>query len=141
LHRFGCRVLGYDTRTITSLAGVEQVSLEQLFRSANVITLHLPGTPDTERIINAASLQSMRDDVVIINTARGELVDEQALFDFLSTHKKAFACLDTFWEEPYKGPLLTLPNTLLTSHIGSFARESRIAMEQEAVRNLLDRLR
>ncbi len=77
---------------------------------------------------------------VVVNTARGGLVDEEALFDALCEGRIAGAALDVYESEPYSGPLTTLPNVMLTCHMGSYARQVRAAMESEALRNALAHL-
>ncbi len=79
----------------------------------------------------------MKDGVVIVNTSRGGAIDEKALYDGLKSGKIVSAALDVFSNEPYFGKLLELGNCILTPHIGSYAKESRIQMEIEAVNNLI----
>ena len=79
----------------------------------------------------------MKKNVILINTARGDLINENDLLSFLQKNKEALAALDVFAEEPYYGPLANLPNTLLTPHIASFAKETRLKMEQETIKNLI----
>ena len=75
--------------------------------------------------------------VMIVNMARGGMVDEKALCRALKSGQLGCACLDVFESEPYSGPLAELENVILTPHIGSYAREARMAMEKVAVKNLL----
>jgi D-3-phosphoglycerate dehydrogenase len=75
--------------------------------------------------------------VILVNTARGGLIDEKALQNCLLEGQVSFACLDVFEEEPYCGPLCSLNNVILTPHIGSYAKEARELMERKAVDNLL----
>ena len=82
----------------------------------------------------------MKPGAFLVNTARGGLVDEQALHDMLTSGHLAGAAIDTYENEPYKGPLNQLPQVVLTAHMGSYAKESRVQMEQEAARNLLTEL-
>ena len=139
LHSYGCRVLGYEIRKL-DLPWLRQVSLEELLRQSDIITLHVPNRPDTYHVINRQTLSLMKDDALIVNTARGEIIDEQALYEFLNSRPQAHACLDTFVEEPYIGPLASLNNVTLTPHIGSFTLETRQEMEREAVNNLVQYL-
>ena len=83
----------------------------------------------------------MKDGVILVNVARGSVVNEKALCRGLREGKVYAAGLDVFSKEPYAGPLLTYENVVLTSHIGSYAKEARIEMETEAVRNLITELR
>jgi len=87
-------------------------------------------------IMGDGELKSCRRGVILINTARGTLVDERALVRHLASGQVGFACLDVFEQEPYAGPLLAFDNVLLTPHIGSYAREARAEMESRALANL-----
>ena len=82
----------------------------------------------------------MKQGAFLINCSRGGIVDESALYLGLKEGKLAGAALDVFEQEPYNGPLKELDNVVLTPHIGSYAKETRIEMEMQAVRNLLDGL-
>lgn len=117
------------------------VELGALLREADVVSLHLPYAPGLRHLIGAAELALMRPDAVLVNTARGGLVDEAALLQHLRERPAAGAYLDCFEVEPYRGPLASLPNVVLTAHVGSYAREARARMEAEAVANLLRALR
>ena len=79
----------------------------------------------------------MKRSAIIINTSRGEVLDEKVLYDALISNHLAGAGLDVFEQEPYSGPLTELNNVILTPHIGSYAREIRIQMEKEATKNLI----
>jgi D-3-phosphoglycerate dehydrogenase / 2-oxoglutarate reductase len=79
----------------------------------------------------------MKKGAWLVNTSRGEAVDEEALCRALEEGRLSGAALDVFQKEPYDGPLKNLPNVILTPHVGSYAKESRIEMETQAVRNLL----
>ena len=79
----------------------------------------------------------MKSEAILINTSRGEIVDENALYNALIEKKILGAGLDVFEKEPYSGPLLELNNVVLTPHIGAYAREIRVQMEMEAVENLI----
>ena len=82
----------------------------------------------------------MKPSAVLVNAARGGLVDEAAIRDALTSGALAGAHIDVYGQEPYEGPLLEVPNALLTPHAGSYAQEARVLMEREAVSNLLERL-
>ena len=87
--------------------------------------------------MNAELIQKLKPTAVIVNCARGGIVDETALLAFLKANPEAGAYLDTFDSEPYKGGFTELENVLLSAHIGSYAKEARIRMEMDAVENLL----
>ncbi len=107
---------------------------------ADVLTIHLPHDEDTHHTVNADILEALGYGGVVVNTARGGLVDEQALYEALVDGRIAGAALDVFESEPYSGPLATLPNVMMTCHMGSYARQVRAAMESEALYNALDYL-
>jgi D-3-phosphoglycerate dehydrogenase len=105
--------------------GVESDSLAGVLTRSDFVTLHLPLTDDTRHAINAAAIETMRDGVRIVNAARGELVDEQALVAALESGKVAGAAIDVFSEEPYSGPLLAAPNIIVTPHLAASTEEAQ----------------
>ncbi|WP_219536447.1 hydroxyacid dehydrogenase [Nonomuraea guangzhouensis] len=108
--------------------GVRLVGLEELFATSDVVSLHSPLTPETERLVGTELLESMKHDATLINSARGGLVDEAALVDVLSRRTDLFAVLDvTDPEPPVDGsPLFTMPNIVVTPHVaGSLGHERR----------------
>ena len=134
---FDARVIAHDPHIDPASHGVESVSLEELFAEANIISLHLPYTTDTHHLLDAKSFTRMKPGSIIINAARGGLIDEAALDEALISGHLGMAALDVFEQEPYHGPLIKNDKTILTSHIGSLAKESRKCMELEAAENLL----
>jgi D-3-phosphoglycerate dehydrogenase len=144
LKPFEVRLLAHDPMPDVAFAaemGVEYVALDRLLEESDIVSLHLPYTPAVHHLIDRRRMASMRRGAVLVNTARGSLVDEQALYDRLSDGHLGGAYLDTFEREPYSGPLTQLDSVAMTPHIGSYAREARLAMEVEAVENLLAVLR
>ncbi len=111
--------------------------LEQLLKWANIITLHCP--LGTSPLLGAKQLELMQGKW-LINTARGGLIDEQALYEHLHSGHILGAALDVFENEPYSGPLKTLENIILSPHCASFAKEERIKMEMQAANNLITSL-
>jgi D-3-phosphoglycerate dehydrogenase / 2-oxoglutarate reductase len=105
--------------------GVESCSLDELLGRAEFLTLHLPLTDETRGSVSTAAFDAMRDGVRIVNAARGELVDEQALLAALESGKVAGAAIDVFPMEPYDGPLLTAPNVVLTPHLAASTEEAQ----------------
>jgi D-3-phosphoglycerate dehydrogenase len=136
LKAFKCRVLYYDIRIIES-DWAEQVDLQTLLKCSEIITINSSGN---ERILSQKELSLCKPGVILVNTARGGIVDEKSLFHLLKTNAIAGAGLDVFETEPYKGPLGQLDNVVLTCHIGSYAIESRVKMEKMAVKNILEAL-
>lgn len=129
---FGCRILVFDPYSVSNLDYVTPVSLEELLRESDVVTLHLPYTQQTHHLINHSRLDQMKPNALLINVARGGLIDENALLKVMEDKKIAGAALDCFEEEPYSGPLLSLQNLQATAHMGSYAQEARSMMESEA---------
>jgi D-3-phosphoglycerate dehydrogenase len=105
--------------------GVESASFDDVLARAEFLTLHLPLTDDTRRSIDAGAIEKMRDGVRIVNAARGELVDEDALIAALESGKVAGAALDVFTVEPYDGPLLRAPNVVATPHLAASTDEAQ----------------
>jgi len=112
-------------------------SLEQLISSADIITLHVPARKGQAPLLDREAFNQCRKGVIIVNTARGLLVDELALCDALSRGKVAGAGLDVTIKEPYSGPLTAFPQVIITPHVASNTIESRRTMEHEAVENLI----
>lgn len=140
LEPFRCPLLAADPARDERFAerhGIRWVELDRLLAEADVVSLHLAPAADAGCLLDRARLARLRPGSVLVNTARGGLVDEHALYDQLAAGKLAGAYLDVFAQEPYRGPLRDLPQVLLTPHIGSYAVESRVRMETEAVALLL----
>jgi D-3-phosphoglycerate dehydrogenase len=137
---FGCRVLAHDIRDFPKFYAtyrVTPVGLEELLRAADVVTLHLPLDDTTKGILSAERLALMRQDAILINTARGGLVDERALKTMLKEGRLAGAAFDVFVTEPPEdAELLRLPNFLATPHIGGSAEEAVLAMGRAAIEGL-----
>jgi phosphoglycerate dehydrogenase-like enzyme len=131
----GCRLI-YASRSKPPDALGEQRTLDALLAEADVVSLHLPLTPETERLIEGAALARIKPGAVLINTARGGLVDQSALTEALASGRLAGAGLDVFVHEPHDASeaLFRLPNVVLTPHIawlttGTFDRSFALAAE------------
>ncbi len=123
---FGCRVLAYSRTHRTDLP-VEYVTLEELMTRSDIVSLHVPVTPQTKGLIDRELLAKMKPTAFLINTARGPVVDTQALADALSAGAIAGAGVDVFDTEPpiaSDNPLLSAPNTVLTPHIAFASAEA-----------------
>lgn len=137
LEPFGVRIVARDAEPDHEWAaehGIEFMTIPELVAIAEVLTVHASGK---ECIVGADDLARLPAGAVVLNPARGGLVDERALYEGLVSGRIAGCYIDTFEREPYGGPLRELPNALLTPHAGSYAREARARMELEAVENLL----
>jgi glyoxylate reductase len=133
---FDLRVLYTQRRRMDSELG-EFRELDDLLTESDLVSLHAPLTPETEGLLDARRLGLLREGAVLVNTARGELVDEQALVAELVSGRIS-AGLDVFAHEPeVPAELLELPNVVLTPHIGSATRQTREAMTRLVVDNLL----
>ena len=140
LQPFRVTILAHDPVQDQKFArthNVRYVTLEELLKESDVVTLHLPYSQEVHHLVDRGRLAQMKSGSILVNCSRGGLVDEEALYELLKEGKLGGAHLDTFDEEPYTGPLIGLPNVLLTCHIGSYAAECRAMMELEAVENLL----
>ena len=140
LSSFGCKILGCDS-CVNKSDNFFPVSLESVLSDTDIISLHIPYNQENHHFINAKRIQSMKKGALLINTARGGLIDEDALYNALSSGYLDGAAIDCFEQEPYTGKLKDLDNVLFTAHIGSYAQEGRIMMERQAVENLLRELK
>jgi D-3-phosphoglycerate dehydrogenase len=137
------KVIGYDpilTAEAAARIGVEMVSLEQLYRRADFITVHAPLTKDTRGLVGAAAFAVMKPGVRIINCARGGIVDEQALCEALRSGKVAGAALDVFVEEPppKDHPLLRFDNVIATPHLGAATDEAQIQVSIDIAQQIAE---
>lgn len=119
---------------------VPLVSLEELLKQSEILCLHLSHKPDNKHLIGRKEMEAMPKGAYLINTSRGEVIDHDALYSMLTNGHLSGAALDVFEEEPYTGPLTKLDNVILTPHIGSYTKETRLEMETQAVKNLLSAL-
>jgi phosphoglycerate dehydrogenase-like enzyme len=122
---FGTHAIFHDP-AVQEYAGMKSTSLETLLERADIVSLHLPLTPQTRHLINAASLARMKRGAYLVNTARGGLVDEKALVDALQSGQLAGAALDVFETEPVAAghPLARFRNVVLTPHISAGTRDA-----------------
>jgi len=144
LSPFNAEFLVYEQKPdeeYVSKYNIDVVSLETLLAKSDVITIHLPSTEETYHIIGKEEFSKMKKTAVLINTARGNLIDEVSLYNSLKNGVIAGAGLDVFENEPYSGKLKELDNTILTPHIGSSTVETRKNMDIESVNNLINGLK
>ena len=136
---FGMKVVAYTSKSQTELpCGVRKVSLEELFSTSDVVSLHCPLTPDTHHLVNARRLALMKSTAILINTARGPIVDEWALADALNSGALHAAGVDVLCEEPPRmgSPLLAARNCFVTPHIAWATLEARTRLLDICVANL-----
>jgi phosphoglycerate dehydrogenase-like enzyme len=139
----GLKVIAHDPfpdRDFASAHGVELCSLDDVLSRADIVSLHLPATPEAVNLIDTRALARMKRGAVLVNTARGALVDETALVEALRSGHLLGAGLDVFQIEPLPtdSPLLTLPNVLVSPHTGGMDAESLAAMSLLAAQNVVD---
>jgi len=132
------RATGFDMRVLktTSRGGM---ALDQLLKQSDFVSLHVPLTPQTRHLIDARALTRMKPTAILVNTARGQVIDQQALIDALHAGTIAGAALDVTDPEPLPPdhPLLKAPNVLVVPHVGSATTRTRTQMTELAVDNLL----
>jgi len=139
---FGMTVLHHTRRpvdpTVERALGARSVGLDELLRTADIVSLHVPSTPDTRHLMNRERLRLMKRSAYLINTTRGAVVDEAALVEALREGTIAGAALDVYEREPLLAPgLAELSNVVLAPHLGSATIEARTAMADLAAANLL----
>ena len=134
---FGVRV-AYTSRKEADLPGAERMSLDQLLNTSDIVSLHVPLTPETKHLIDKKALARMKRSAYLINTARGPVVDEEALAWALQQRLIAGAALDVYEREPIIHPdLFPLENVLLVPHLASGTTETRTAMAELAADNVI----
>jgi D-3-phosphoglycerate dehydrogenase len=140
LEPFGVSVLAYEINPDNDFVKSHEISLttlENIFLQSDVILLHLPLTEATRNIVGQRELSLMKNTAILVNTARGGLIDEDSLIRALEAESIEGVALDVFDQEPYRGRLLDFDRALLTPHIGSYTKETRMTMEMESVENVI----
>lgn len=138
-HAFAMNIIFYNHRPKSNLPEyVRQVSLAKLYQQADIISLHVPQTPETADMINQKAIKQMKDGVILLNTARGGLINEKDLAQALNKGKVSAAGVDVAQKEPIPAgsPLLTAKNCYITPHIAWAPRETRKRLLDIAVANL-----
>ena len=139
---FKMRILAFDKYPNFERAeeiGMKYVDLQTLLRESDVITLHVPLTPETEGLIGKSDIDLMKEGCVLINTSQGKVIDEKALIEALKSRKIAYAGLDVFEEEPppKDNPLFKLENTVLSPHIGFHTLEAAKRCTEICIDNIV----
>ncbi len=143
---FGCRMLYHDLRRLPEEEerelGVEFAELEGLLRASDIVSLHVPLTPETRHLMDRERLAMMKPGAYLLNLARGEVVDEEALAEALREGRLAGAGIDVFAEEPVNpdNPLLASDRVMLSPHVAGGTDESRVRMLQVTVENVVGAL-
>ncbi len=140
---FGMKIVGFDPFVSEAQArelGIEPASLADLLKTADFVTLHVPGGDKTKHLISAESLKTVKKGLRLVNCARGELIDEAALADALKDGRVAAAGLDVFSAEPLPAdsPLRGAPNLVLTPHLGASTSEAQSRVATELAQSVVD---
>lgn len=138
---FGSNVIYYDTRCLTEeqedILGVEYAELEELFKRSDIVTLHAPLTEETKNCINAQTLTAMKDGAVLINTARGELCDMNAVAEALKSGKLLGAAFDAIEEDfPQENPFKGMDNVVLSPHLGGNTIDNAVHMARRCAEQI-----
>ncbi len=139
----GMKILAFNRSKDADFAsrnGIEYTDLDTLLRTSDFVSLHIPMSKEAYHIIDAQALSKMKDGAYIINTSRGGLIDESALYEAIKSGHIAGAALDVFEKEPMAkdSPLLALDNCIFTPHMGAQSKESMLRNNIAAVRKVLD---
>ena len=136
LQGFNCSLLGYDPYA-KNVPGVELTSFEDVLKRSDVVSIHMPSTPETNGSINAATLALMKKDAIIVNVGRGEVINEADLIAALKAKTIAGAALDVRAQEPpTTGEMETIPNLILTPHVAGITKESQLRINQILTANI-----
>ena len=137
LQGFGCKLVGYDPYA-KNLQGIELSTFEDVLKVSDVISIHMPSTPETNGSINATTLRLMKPDSILINVGRGEVINEADLIDALKAKVIAGAALDVRAQEPpIKAELENIPNLILTPHVAGITSESQLRINEILASNIL----
>ena len=147
---FGMKVIAYDAYPAKD-SGIDYVSLEELFKESDIISLHCPLTPETNHMIDESAIDKMKKGVVIVNTSRGALIDTEALLKGIKARKVGAACLDVYEEEAdiffedrsghilnddLLSRLISMPNVIVTSHQAFLTQEALYNIAETTVKNI-----
>lgn len=140
---FGMNIVYFDTVVSSELENDMQAqratSIEELFRISDIVSLHTPLSPETHHLVNKEILECMKETAILVNTSRGQVIDENTLVEFLDNKKIACAALDVYEFEPkISRRLRKLPNVILTPHIASSTFEARTEMGTLVAQSVLD---
>ena len=126
-----------ESEDIATKYNAEYVSKDDILEKCDVISLHIPLNNNTFHMVNEEELHKMKSDAIIVNTSRGPIINEKALYEALMTKEIGGAAIDVYDKEPYEGKLTNVDNCLLTPHIGPMSMDCRSKMEMEAVQEVI----
>jgi D-3-phosphoglycerate dehydrogenase / 2-oxoglutarate reductase len=133
---FNCEVIGFDPYA-KNLSGIELTTFEDVLKRSDVISIHMPSTPETNGTINAQTISLMKPDAIIVNVGRGEVINEADLMVALKAKTIAGAALDVRVQEPpVKGEMEQIPNLILTPHVAGITKESQLRINQILTANI-----
>ena len=136
LQGFGCPVVGYDPYA-KNVPGIELTTFEDVLKRSDVVSIHMPSTPETNGSINAASLALMKSDAIIVNVGRGEVINEADLMAALKAKTIAGAALDVRAQEPpTKGDMEEISNLILTPHVAGITSQSQLRINEILTSNI-----
>ena len=131
MNNFGVNIMLYDpyiTEEMAESLGAKKVELPELLEKSDILSVHAPSIPETNHMINADTLKLMKKDAILINTARGSIVDEMALYEHMKAGNLRYACIDVYDPEPplADNPLRTLKNVIMTPHLAGLANNGKL---------------
>ena len=137
LQGFECKMIGFDPYA-KNLNGIELKSFEEVLKESDVISIHMPSTPETNGSINSSTLKLMKPDAVLVNVGRGEVINEADLMEALKSKVIAGAALDVRAQEPpVKGEMEEITNLILTPHVAGITKESQLRINEILVSNIM----
>lgn len=136
LQGFGCEIIGYDPFA-KDLSSIKLTTFEEVLKTSDVVSIHMPSTPQTNGAINAVTIALMKRDAIIVNVGRGEVINESDLIDALKNGVIAGAALDVRAQEPpITGEMERIPNLILTPHVAGITSESQLRINQILTSNI-----
>ncbi len=142
---FGMKIIGYDpfvTKEKADALGIELMSVAELIKKADIITVHVPKTKDTKGLIGKEQIETMKPNVILINCARGGIIEEQALYEAVKSGRVMRAALDVFEKEPpFDSPLLELDNVIVTPHLGASTVEAQEKVGTGIIEQVIEALK
>ena len=133
---FNCEVIGFDPYA-KNLSGIQLSTFEEVLKRSDVLSIHMPSTPETNEVINTQTLSLMKPDAIIVNVGRGEVINEADLMTALKAKTIAGAALDVRAQEPpVTGEMEQIPNLILTPHVAGITKESQLLISQILTANI-----